>query len=232
MDRTIPVPRHLTAHLQHLLRLVACGHHYWTADRITVAHLPRLVAKWAHPLRLRADAPARAYAKRVGIASVHLCLSPDLADPTTQETRWWMLATAGREGLLGAARTPGPVQDCRHLDGRLRCGDYELLQATREYRQGHKAKTATTWTWRLTPSRYREWEALLVEQALQGNRASVAGTLDCLAAMPLFAGIRDQVQRLAREANKVLGKVRQPPIATPDLPTMRMVRLWHPDLAY
>ena len=232
MDQPIRVPRHGTALLQHLQRLVTAGHYFWTADRIPVEKLDGFIAKWQPRFHLRADPPARAYRRRTGRASVHLCLDPALADPAALEVRWWMLSTAGGEGLSEGHQRPGRVLDCRTAEGRLRVGDYELLEQPKTYRdtQG-KTKTVTTWTWRLTTARFREWEALLVERARQRDTAQLVHLFECLTAMPMFAGIRAQVIRLAAEANKMLGKVGGHAVTLPALPAMRMVKLWDEERA-
>lgn len=228
MDQPIRVPRHLTALLQHLQRLVTAGHYYWTADRIPVAKLDGFIAKWQPRFHLRADPPARAYRRRTGRASVHLCLDPALQEAATLAADWWMLSSPGKEGLQEIGQPPGRVRDCRTVEGRLQCGDYELLQQPKTFRDAAgKAKTATTWTWRLTPQRYRAWEALLVERARQRDQVQLERLFDCLVAMPMFAGIRAQVIRLTAEANKVLAKVGGRPVTLPPLPVMRMLKLWH-----
>jgi hypothetical protein len=235
MDQPIRVPRNLTALLQHLQRLVVAGHVYWTADRIPVGKLAGFVAKWDGRYRLRADAPARAYRRRTGRASVHLALDPALGAtdwPAPTDVGWWMLSTAGLDGLGAVGPNPGQVRDARTVEGRLRVRDYELLEQPKTFRDGSgKTKTLTTWTWRIAPGRYREWEALLVERARQRDRAGVDKALAFLSAMPLFAGVRAQVIRLAAEANKVLKKVSSAPVELPPLPAMGMVKLWDEDRA-
>ncbi len=227
MDQVIRIPRNQTALMQYLQRLVTTGHYFWTADRIPVGKLPGFVAKWQLGFRLRADAPARAYRKRCGRASVHLCLHPDAAGTDRPDVAWWMLSTAGKEGLLGPGKLPGRVRDCRTVEGRLRCGDYELLEQPKSFSDASgKVKTMTTWTWRITPARYREWEALLVARAKQRDYQGIEATLDCLAAMPMFAGIRAQVARMRSEANRMLAKVGGMPVELPSLPVMRMMSLW------
>jgi hypothetical protein len=226
MDQPIRIPRNLSALMQHIQRLASCGHHFWTADRIPRDKLPGFIAKWQPRFALRADAPARAYRKRTGRASVHLVIPPDFLDHAQTEVGWWMLSTAGKEGLLGPGGLPGPVRDGRTLEGRLACGDYELVQQPKSFKDGAKVKTMTTWTWRITPPRYRAWEALLVERAQQRNYPAIREGLACLMAMPMFAGIRAQVIRLLAETNRMLAKVGGMPVELPRLPVMRMIRLW------
>lgn len=228
MDKPIRIPRHLTALMQHTQRLVTAGHFFWTADRIPVGKLPGFIDKWQPRFHLRANAAARAYRRRTGRASIHLCIHPDALAADKPVVEWWMLSTTGKEGLQTSTQSPGEVRDCRTVAGRLRCQDYELLEQPKTFRdKAGKVKTVTTWTWRLTPSRYREWEALLVERAKARDIVGIKQLFDCLRAMPMFAGIRAQVIRLAQEANKMLGKVGVAPVELPNLPAMRMVKLWN-----
>lgn len=228
MDQPIRIPRNLTALMQHLQRLISAGHYYWTGDRIPIHKLSGFITKWQPEFHLRADSASRAYRKRTGRASVHLCVSPSYLEPQALDVPWWMLSTTGKAGLLTAHRLPGTVRDGRTLEGRLRCGDYELLEQPKTFRdlQG-KLKTMTTWTWRITPGRYREWEALLVERAKARDLEGIARIFACLREMPMFAGVRAQVQRLAAETNKFLAKIHQEPYALAELPRMRMIALWH-----
>lgn len=227
MKKPILIPRNLTALMQHMQRLVSCGHYFWTADRIPVVKLAGFAAKWEDKFPLRADAAARAYRKRTGRASVHLCVHPDALAGDKQETDWWMLSTPGKEGLQASGQVPGAVHDCRSLAGRLRCRDYELVEQPKTFEdKSGKVKTVTTWTWRMAPIRYREWEALLVERAKVRDTVEIGRIFECLRMMPMFAGVRSQVIRLAGETNKVLKKVGGKPVELPELPVMRMVRLW------
>lgn len=233
MDKPIPIPRNLTALMQHLQRLVTTGHVYWTSDRIPIEKLPGFIDKWNSRFQIRADAAARAYRKRTGKASVHLAIHPEYLVPGQTESGWWMLSTAGKEGLNAANLLPGQVRDCRTLEGRIRVQDYELLEQPKTYRdKGGKVKTVTTWTWRLVPNRYREWEALLIERAKAYDRKAIENLFQHLIQMPMFAGVRSQVLRLQAETNKVLRKGGEAPIEMAALPVMRMVKLWqeHVDL--
>lgn len=226
MEKPIPIPRNQTALMQHMQRLVSAGHYFWTTDCIPKAKLAGLIDKWSG-YGLRADAPARAYRKSRGRASVHLCLEPAAANADMECITWWMLSSAGKAGLQDAV-TPGQVHDARRQEGRLRVGEYELIEHTKIVPSGQKTKKLTTWTWRLTTPRYKAWEALLIDSAksIQGRR-HLLQSIDCLRAMPMFSGVRAQVLRLLTETNRMLGKLHQPLIEIATLPIMRMVKLWN-----
>lgn len=226
MENPIRIPRNLTACMQHMQRLVSAGHYLWTADQIPTEKLGGFISKWSE-YGLRADAPARAYRKSKGRASVHLCIHPDF-DWATENTMWWMLSSDGKAGLCEPA-TPGYVRDCRRAEERLQIKDYELVQQTKIIRSGNKLKRLNTWTWRLTNQRYLAWEALLIEQARSADRKALQSSIECLRLMPMFSGIRGQAIRLLAESNKMLAKLKRDPIETPVLPVMRMLKLWDED---
>ncbi len=138
--------------------------------------------------------------------------------------RWWMLSTAGQLGLVTHGAVPGKVQDCRLAEGRLTFGHYELVRLPKI--AGAEQGAPTTWTWRLSPQRYKEWEALLVERVKARDLDGLAKAERCLCAMPMFSGVREQLKRLFTERNKLAGKFKLQLPRTPDLPVMRMVKLW------
>jgi len=232
-EKRIRAPRNMTTHLQLLQRLAGAGHVYWCGDEIVPSKLHSLIHKH-DTLALRADAPARAYRKQTGRASVHLVLSPDVLKPETERVHWLMLSTDGSDGLATVERPPAPVRDLRTVDGRLTLydGRVELVHVEKTVRNGRKkTKKLTTWTWRFTATRYRELEALLVGYAKQRDSGRAQRKLLALAKMPLFAGIRTQLLELHAETNRMLGKVGLAPLPPLDLPTLRILPCWSDDYA-
>jgi hypothetical protein len=226
-ENSIRAPRNMTSHLQLLQRLAMTGHVHWCGDSIVPDKVPNLVHKHA-TLALRADAPARAYRKRTGRASVHLVVSPDVLKPDTPSVDWLMLSTDGREGLATVERPPAPVRDLRTTEGRLTLynGRVELIHVEKLVRNGKRQKKLTTWTWRFTAQRYKELEAWLIDAAKKRDRGRCETKLASLAKMPLFAGIRTQLIALHVETNRMLGKLGVPPLPPLDLPKMRMQKIW------
>ncbi len=226
MEKTIRIPRNLTALLQHIQRSVSKGHYYWCQGTIPPNKLSGFLQKWA-TLGLRADAPARAYRKAKGRASVHFCLSPDYMKFGEEPLNWWILSTTGRDGLL-SERPPAPVKDARRASERLVIGDYQLARLAKEWRGADgKLKRETTWTWRLTNQRFQEWEILLVIQAKQRDKDALLRSFNALASMPQFSGVRNQSLKLMRTANHYLEKFGSTPLPIPMLPKMRMIKLWN-----
>ena len=215
-------PVNQTAFMQHLQRLVASGHYYWCTDVIPAARLMPFAEKWSD-FALTADIPARAYRKKCGKASVYLCLAP-VAEDEESAIPWWMLSTAGTLGLATAGLVPGVVRDCRLAEGRLKFGHYELVRLSKQ--KGGEQGAPATWTWRLSPQRYKEWEALLVERIKARDFAGLVKAEQCLVTMPMFSGVREQVKRLLVERDKFAGKLKLKLPPSPPLPVMRMVKLW------
>ena len=81
----------------------------------------------------------------------------------------------------------------------------------------------------MTPARFREWQALLIERVKARDIKSVVTAFDLLREMPQFAGVRSQVLRLHFDASRMLMKLGMPGLVPLDLPVMRMQKLWHED---
>lgn len=125
--------------------------------------------------------------------------------------------------VFGALQAPGVAPATGNDRQRLTQGVAKFKQA-RDGRlqdvaeERTEAVTVTTWTWRLTPARVREHEALIVAVAKQRDEAGLAAELQALAMMPLFSGIRGQVLKLYGEAKKLSGKFKLQPPTIPTLP--------------
>ena len=66
----------------------------------------------------------------------------------------------------------------------------------------------------------------MVERIKARDLDGLAKAERCLCTMPMFSGVREQVKRLFAERNKLAGKFKLQLPQTPDLPVMRMVKLW------
>ena len=128
-----------------------------------------------------------------------------------------MLSTQGREGLCDKTLPrPGPVWDARKLP-HLAVGDYEFVHAEKPIGAG---KIDTTWTWRISPRRYKEWESVLIEWARQGDLERVKSGFEAIRHQPMAAGVRAQVFKLEAETNKFLRKRGTEPVNLGELPIM------------
>ncbi len=232
----IKVPRNQTAAMQLLQLYAQSGHHYWTSGVVLRTKLERFIEK-LNSFRIGRDAPGRAYDKSKGLASAHLVL----LDAPGEALTWILVSTKGPRGLVDVeSPVLGPVRDTRLSGQHLTLKHYELLHAPKKVKRQRVIKfkqdragqrqdvaeqrtetvTVTTWTWRLTPGRVREHEALIVARVKQRDEAGLAAELQALAMMPLFAGVRGPVLKLYGEAKKLAGKFKLDPLTVPQLPYM------------
>lgn len=231
MDQPLQAPRNRTAELQLILRLVSQGYSLWTADQIPIGKLPGFLNKWEH-YRLLADPAARAYRKQSGRANTHLVLEHrynELDADTEPQTpiAWLMLSTPGRDGLGDDAAHPGPALDASNKEQRIEWMGYQLTRQPKHYKTADGTlRKEITWTWRLPGRRYAEWEALLVAAAKQRDYPSINQAFAVLRALPMFAGIRQQVKRLHAETNRMLKKMGGSVLPPLNLPVMTMLPLW------
>ena len=231
MDQPLRAPRNRTAELQLILRLVSQGYSLWTADRIPIGKLPGFLAKWEH-YRLLAGPAARAYRKQSGRANTHLVLEHRFneldADAGPKEPiHWLMLGSPGRDGLGDDTAHPGPVLDAGNKEQRIEWMGYQLTRQPKHYQTADgQLRNEVTWTWRLPGRRCAEWEALLVAAAKQRDYPAINQTFAVLRALPMFAGIREQVKRLHVETNCVLKKMGGSMLPPLDLPFMSMLPIW------
>lgn len=209
----IRIPRSTTAVMQLLQLYAQHGHFYWTSGEVEQVKLTRFADKLA-ALRISRDAPGRAYDKKRGLASSHLVVLPQ---SDGSRVAWSLVSTSGARGLADpSSLTIGEVKDMRRSDQHLRWGHYELLRA--EKRIGKVRET--TWTWRLSPERYRELEALIVERAKQRDALALTRAVAYFASMPQFSGVRGQVLRLFHQVRKLSAKFGMPSPEMPVLPYM------------
>ena len=182
-------------------------------------------------MALRADAPARSYRKKKEQANHSLVITPDWREAADVDpVRWFITGTVGIGSIVTMAHPPAPVFDARRVAGRINFGDYELALLPKAWMDADGVKQKdTTWTWRLCSARFREWEAHVIERAKQRDRTGLETAFAGLAAMPQFAGVRSQVFRLHKEANKMLSKGNREPLPPLNLPKMRMIKLYSDD---
>jgi len=230
MEKVIRIPRNISAAMQALQRLMASGHIYWCAGTVPKNRLVAFIEKWeSRGLVLRADAPKRSYRKKKELANHSLVIAPDWREATDSDPVSWIITgTVGIGSMATMPCPPAPVFDARRAAGRIDFVGYELALLPKAWidADGLKQKD-TTWTWRLNVARLREWEAYIIELAKQRDRTSLAAAFAGLAAMPQFAGVRSQIFRLHKEANKMLAKVGGEPLSPLNLPKMRMIKLYN-----
>ena len=134
-----------------------------------------------------------------------------------------MLSTAGKGGLADpASPSLGVVKDSRLRGQHLRFLAYELL----EYEKRMPKVKTTTWTWRIEPTRYTEFEAAVVQTIRERDSSAIIAMIERHSAMPLFSGVRGQVLKLNQLAGKLASKFGWGEIELPRLPYMVKLPLY------
>jgi len=193
-------------------QLATSGHYYYLSGCMPRNKLGRFLPK-LEQFGIYRDAPGRAYDRRRRRASVHLVVQ-ELDDV---QVFWCMLSTAGKGGLADAsAPSLGVVKDSRLRGQHLRFLSYELLQ----YEKRMPKVKATTWTWRIEPTRFAEFEAAVVQTARERDRQAIIAMIERHSVMPLFSGVRGQVLKLNQLAGKLAGKFGHGVVELPMLPYM------------
>lgn len=188
---TLRVPRNKSAAMQHLLTLIVRGYECWTSGVVAREKAHALAQKFAALYGTDESAQRRSRNRAKGHASAHVIFFA-IDDMTLA---WWLVATPGR----------GPVHEMERLKHakapaeRLSFLHYELIYRQRTRHQGGGAG----WTWRLQAEGYRDWEYHLVSAARKYDAHTLEGAVRALLHLPMFAGVREQVQRLFARAERV-----------------------------
>ncbi|MBN3002560.1 hypothetical protein JW897_02295 [Chromobacterium alkanivorans] len=216
--KTIKLPRSKTAAMLLMQQLAAAGHYYYLSGQLPATKLGRFLPK-VEQFGIYRDAPGRAYDRRKRRASVHLIL----VEHDNREVFWCLLSTAGKGGLADPdAPSLGAVKDSRLRGQHLRFLGYELL----EYEKRMPKVKTTTWTWRIEPTRYAEFEAAAVQTVRERDKPAIIAMIERHSAMPLFSGVRGQVLKLNQLAAKLAGKFGHGVVELPTLPYMVKLPLY------
>jgi len=217
--KTLQLPRSRTAGMQLLQHFATCGHVYWVAGTISRQKLASFAPKIAANFPILRDAPGRAYDRKRRHASVHFVVIP-----LDGETAYWALVSTGGKRGLADPQAPdiGLVRDMRLKGQFLDFLHYELL-----YQEKRLPKvTGSTWTWRISPKRYLELEAQMVQVVRERSFAVVSDLVAINNSMPMFSGIRGQLLKLNAQARKIVRKRDHIGIETPRLPYLRRQRIY------
>ena len=183
----LPIPRNLTALMQHLQMLVGpAGHRHWCGGLISSAKAPGFLQKMSerYPSVLR-NARQRSYDRARGRASVRLIVYPLLSVPRhntldrsvdipADMLLWWLLSTDGTGGLADPLMPDHHVaSDAMSSDAHIEVGDYVLAYVSKPVRRdlidkrsgSHRSiwKSTSTWTWKLRAPVRAEIRAAIVD---------------------------------------------------------------------
>lgn len=179
---------------QRLISKHVSAYPLWVSGEIHVTRWERLVDKFSHLYETDITPSARQWRKRRGQCSAHL-----VAAPLPRERLRWV--------LLVTEHGAGPVKDSEKLrdarSDRLVWGDYVLIRATKS----SAFAGGVHWSWFLTPNAERRETSYLTTLAQSAGIARQPQRLtaftDTLMRRPLHAGVRRQVAKMLRRAQKV-----------------------------
>lgn len=166
----------------------------WTSGEIHASRWERLVEKFSRLYETDITPSARQWRKRRGQCSAHLVAAP----LPGEKLRWVLLVT---EHGAGTVKDTEKLRDAR--SERMVWGDYILILTTKARAFGG----GVHWTWFLTPTAERRETAFLTTLAQSAGIARQPKRLtaftDTLMKRPLHAGVRGQVAKMMRRAQKV-----------------------------
>ena len=169
----------------------------WFTGEIQAVRWGSLVEKFSERYETDISPSARQWRKKRGQCCAHLIGAP-LPDG---KVRWVLLVSADGGGEV---RQRENLRDAR--TERLVWGDYVLIRTTRPSIVGG----GTHWTWFLTPQAERREANYLVALAqaagIARQPARLVAFTDTLLRRPLHAGVRQQVAKMARRAQKIWAK--------------------------
>ena len=147
----LPVPRNLTALLQHLQRLVGREHHpYWCGGGVPAQKLEMFVSKMQKRYPILRNTRARSYDRHRGRAAMHLIVypleysfgagacthvrAPAVSHPdghlADNRLAWWLLAGEGIGGLRdGSVPDAHVAKDAMSTEGHITVLEYVLIYA-------------------------------------------------------------------------------------------------------
>lgn len=182
---------------QRLISKHANGYPLWVIGETTASRWENLVEKFSLLYEVDISPSARQWRKKRGQCCSHLV---GAALPNGK-IRWALLVTSHGAGEV---KQREKLQDAR--EDRLIWGDYALIQSTRSSAVGG----GTHWSWFLTPQAERREANYLtgLAQAAGSSRQSyrLEAFTGTLLNRPLHAGVRQQVAKMLRRAQKVWAK--------------------------
>ena len=166
----------------------------WISGEVDESRWDDLVRKFSELYETDISASARQWRKRRNACCAHLIGAP----LPRGKIRWILMVTADGEGEVKRRER---LRDAH--DARMVWGDYMLVRATRASALGG----GTRWTWFLAPQvEHREARYLAkVAQTAATHRqpSQLSAFADTLLKRPLHSGVRQQVARMLRRAQRV-----------------------------
>ena len=224
-----PLPTTKAGAMSYLTLMVSMGHHFWHRGEVRADKALGFVAKMhtLYPeLALKETARMRAKAKKK--ANLRLVLFPDLQRPGMLQ--WWLLATPGN-GLIFARERMKSIHD----HPLLWLDQYQIEKVTSVYKPNRadgKKQQRQTWSWVWQPGYRAELRAAVksyCDADIDAAKPALRQLFERLRHMPMFAGIRDELQDLDRYTRDTWNtKHRKTPYAShvQSLPYMTRIKVF------
>lgn len=184
-----------------ILRSIARGYPLYTTGLVRVDKWDRLVAKFRRLYEVDISPAARQNRKRRGRCAALLIGAELPPDDRGDMIRWVLLVT---EAGIGPVKDEETLRDAR--SERMTWGDYVCMYLTRPRQHGGGAR----WTWCLTREAERACANYLTELAQaagrNGDPRRLHAFVDTLLRRPMHSGVRTQVAKMLRRAEKVWSK--------------------------
>lgn len=214
---SIKIPASKAAAMSYLQLLVSTGYRNWTSGEMHFSKVEAFASKINSLYDVEATQSQRETLKKKGKVATKLVIYPHDKDKT--KVMFWLLATPGsgliheREKLSDALKVPLTWRD-----------QYSLTQIQRDRKQGGKI----TWTWQMQKEYFKDQLAMTKGAADSGEQA-LQDYFGRIGHMPMFSGIRDQVNDLNDYGRKTWHKKRKsdyPQVLPVKLPTMPRIEIF------
>jgi hypothetical protein len=224
--------------MQRIADYVRTGHVHWTSGEVSLERAPAMARKFARLYAVDRDRNRRFRAKRDGEANAVLLLH---RGPECSAISWFLLCTDGEQLVHQLER----LRDATTKTGRVRLGDYELVQLTKRARprrspsalgadsvparvlSGHGSSTlvggSTVLTWRMHDDTYEAYRERALQVTRGDNPAALLTFITDIYRAPGFYGVRHQVGKVISLARREYRRVHGSLTRFPMLPRLYFV---------
>jgi hypothetical protein len=211
------IPSSKAAAMSYILMLVSTGYRHWIRGEMHCSKALAFAARMNELYHFQATQSQRALLKKKGMAACQLVMLPHEKDKT--KIMFWLLATPGK----------GLVHEREKLNDALTCpltwgSQYHVTKIQRNRKQGGKI----SWTWQMQALYFKE-QLSMTKEAADSGAPALENYFGKIKHMPMFSGIRDQVNELREYARKTWAKRRKsdfPSVLPDQLPSMTKIEVF------
>lgn len=213
----LKIPTSKAGAMSFLVMLVGTGYRHWTSGQVHHTKAEAFANRMHQLYGTEATTSERATLKKHGKACAMLVMYPSDLDKT--KIQFWLLATAGK----GAIRERESLSDALFTPLTWNY-QYHLTQIQRERGKGGRI----SWTWQMQHSYFKN-QLNATKVATDYGYVAVKSHFTLIGHMPMFSGIRDQVQLLDDYGRKTWNKrhrTEYPQILPVKLPNMPKIKVF------